>query len=95
LRIRSVLTVQWDLPDNSAKGIPLRLFEPDRRIVPDGHVRAFEAFGGVPIGMIGYDNLKPAVAKTWFAGLLRDGFSLTVDETNPSFASLGAGIRAS
>jgi hypothetical protein len=53
-------------------------------------VRAFEAFGGVPIGMIGYDNLKPAVAKTWFAGLLRDGFSLTVDETNLSFASLGA-----
>ena len=29
----------------------------------DGHVRAFEAFGGVPIGMIRYDNLKPAVIR--------------------------------
>jgi transposase len=28
----------------------------------DGHVRAFEAFGGVP-GMIRYDNLKPAVIR--------------------------------
>ena len=28
----------------------------------DGHVRAFEAFGGVP-GMIRYDNLKPAVVR--------------------------------
>ncbi len=29
----------------------------------DGHVRAFEALGGVPIGMIRYDNLKPAVIR--------------------------------
>jgi transposase len=29
----------------------------------DGHVRAFEAFGGVPIGMVRYDNLKPAVIR--------------------------------
>jgi transposase len=29
----------------------------------DGHVRAFEAFGGVPAGMIRYDNLKPAVIR--------------------------------
>ncbi len=29
----------------------------------DGHVRAFEAFGGVPVGMIRYDNLKPAVIR--------------------------------
>ena len=29
----------------------------------DGHVRAFEALGGVPVGMIRYDNLKPAVLK--------------------------------
>ena len=28
----------------------------------DGHVRAFEHFGGVP-GRIRYDNLKPAVAR--------------------------------
>lgn len=27
----------------------------------DGHVRAFAALGGVPVGMIRYDNLKPAV----------------------------------
>jgi transposase len=29
----------------------------------DGHVGAFEAFGGVPTGMIRYDNLKPAVIR--------------------------------
>jgi transposase len=29
----------------------------------DGHVRAFEVLGGVPTGMIRYDNLKPAVIK--------------------------------
>lgn len=29
----------------------------------DGHVRAFDRFGGVPKGHIRYDNLKPAVIK--------------------------------
>ena len=29
----------------------------------DGHVRAFEALGGVPTGMIRYDNLTPAVVR--------------------------------
>jgi transposase len=29
----------------------------------DGHVRAFEVLGGVPTGMIRYDNLKPAVIR--------------------------------
>lgn len=29
----------------------------------DGHVRAFERFGGVPTKMIRYDNLKPAVIR--------------------------------
>lgn len=29
----------------------------------DGHVRAFERLGGVPVGMIRYDNLKPAVIR--------------------------------
>ncbi len=29
----------------------------------DGHVRAFEALGGVPVAMIRYDNLKPAVIR--------------------------------
>ena len=27
----------------------------------DGHVKAFAALGGVPVGMVRYDNLKPAV----------------------------------
>jgi 2-haloacid dehalogenase len=36
----------------------------------------------------------PHLAKTWFAGLLRDGFALTVAGANPSFANLGAeGLR--
>jgi 2-haloacid dehalogenase len=30
------------------------------------------------------------LARTWFAGLLRDGFALTVAHENPSFARLGA-----
>ena len=29
----------------------------------DGHVRAFETFGGVPTGQVRYDNLKPAVLR--------------------------------
>jgi len=29
----------------------------------DGHVRAFEALGGVPVGMVRYDNLTPAVIR--------------------------------
>ena len=29
----------------------------------DGHVQAFEVFGGVPTGQIRYDNLKPAVLR--------------------------------
>lgn len=29
----------------------------------DGHVRAFDALGGVPVGMIRYDNLTPAVIR--------------------------------
>jgi 2-haloacid dehalogenase len=35
------------------------------------------------------------LARTWFAGLLRDGFALTVAQENPSFARLGAdGLRS-
>ena len=35
------------------------------------------------------------LAKVWFAGLLRDGFALTVAQENPSFARLGAeGLRS-
>ena len=43
-----------------------------------------------------FDDLgAPAhLASSWFAGLLRDGFALTVAGENPSFASLGAdGLR--
>ena len=29
----------------------------------DGHVQAFEMFGGVPTGKVRYDNLKPAVLR--------------------------------
>jgi transposase len=45
----------------------------------DGHVRAFEALGGVPVGMIRYDNLKPAVLA---CALGRDRFE------NPRFIAL-------
>ncbi len=34
-----------------------------QQVFLDGHVRAFEHFGGVPSGRIRYDNLKPAVAR--------------------------------
>jgi len=35
------------------------------------------------------------LAKAWFAGLLRDGFALTVAQENPSFVRLGAeGLRS-
>jgi 2-haloacid dehalogenase len=36
-----------------------------------------------------------SLARTWFAGLLRDGFALTVAQENPSFTRLGAdGLRS-
>ena len=45
----------------------------------DGHVRAFERLGGVPTGMIRYDNLKPAVIRV---ALGRERFE------NPRFIAL-------
>ncbi|MDN5804360.1 MAG: IS21 family transposase [Microlunatus sp.] len=45
----------------------------------DGHVKAFEALGGVPVGMIRYDNLKPAVLKCLLG---RERFE------NPKFVAL-------
>jgi transposase len=45
----------------------------------DGHVRAFEVLGGVPTGMIRYDNLKPAVIRV---ALGRERFE------NPRFIAL-------
>jgi transposase len=45
----------------------------------DGHVKAFEVLGGVPVGMIRYDNLKPAVLKCLLG---RERFE------NPKFVAL-------
>jgi hypothetical protein len=45
----------------------------------DGHVKAFEAFGGVPTRMIRYDNLKPAVLRCMLG---RERFE------NPKFVAL-------
>ena len=45
----------------------------------DGHVRAFDRLGGVPTGMIRYDNLKPAVIRV---ALGRERFE------NPRFIAL-------
>jgi transposase len=45
----------------------------------DGHVKAFAALGGVPTGMIRYDNLKPAVIRV-LLGRERD--------LNPRFVAL-------
>ena len=47
----------------------------------------------------GEAGLSPQLAATWFAGLLRDGFALTVTGENPDFAqmasdSLGGLLRA-
>lgn len=41
------------------------------------------------------NGLAPYVATTWFGGLLRDGFALTVTGANPEFATLAkASLRA-
>lgn len=45
----------------------------------DGHVKAFAALGGIPTGMIRYDNLKPAVLKVLLG---RERFE------NPKFVAL-------
>jgi transposase len=50
----------------------------------DGHVQAFEALGGVPTGMIRYDNLKPAVTRV---ALGRERFE------NPRFIALRSHYR--
>ncbi|MGH3444298.1 MAG: IS21 family transposase, partial [Nocardioidaceae bacterium] len=48
---------------HSGKAIHVAYANQTQESFLDGHVRAFEAFGGVPIGMIRYDNLKPAVIR--------------------------------
>jgi transposase len=48
---------------HSGKAVHLAYANQTQESFLDGHVRAFEALGGVPTGMIRYDNLKPAVIR--------------------------------
>lgn len=47
----------------SGKAIHVAYANQSQESFLDGHVRAFEALGGVPVGMIRYDNLTPAVVR--------------------------------
>lgn len=48
---------------HSGKAVHVAYANQSQESFLDGHVRAFEALGGVPTGMIRYDNLKPAVIR--------------------------------
>ncbi|WP_152231212.1 IS21 family transposase [Georgenia ruanii] len=48
---------------HSGKAIHIAYANQSQESFLDGHVRAFERLGGVPTGMIRYDNLKPAVLR--------------------------------
>lgn len=48
---------------HSGKAVHVAYANQSQESFLDGHVRAFEALGGVPVGMIRYDNLKPAVIR--------------------------------
>lgn len=48
---------------HSGKAVHIAYANQTQESFLDGHVRAFEALGGVPTGMIRYDNLKPAVIR--------------------------------
>lgn len=48
---------------HSGKAVHIAYANQSQESFLDGHVRAFEALGGVPVGMIRYDNLKPAVIR--------------------------------
>jgi transposase len=48
---------------HSGKAVHLAYANQAQESFLDGHVRAFELLGGVPTGMIRYDNLKPAVIR--------------------------------
>lgn len=56
---------------HSGKAVHIAYANQSQESFLDGHVRAFEALGGVPVGMIRYDNLKPAVIRV---ALGRDRF---------------------
>ncbi len=47
----------------SGKGFHRIYLNQAQQVFLDGHVRAFQHFGGVPLGRIRYDNLKPAVIR--------------------------------
>jgi transposase len=48
---------------HSGKAVHVAYANQSQESFLDGHVRAFAALGGVPVGMIRYDNLKPAVIR--------------------------------
>lgn len=48
---------------HSGKAVHFAYVNQSQESFLDGHVRAFEALGGVPVGMIRYDNLTPAVIR--------------------------------
>jgi transposase len=48
---------------HSGKAVHIAYANQSQESFLDGHARAFEALGGVPVGMIRYDNLKPAVIR--------------------------------
>ena len=48
---------------HSGRGFHLAFANQAQEAFLEGHVEAFEHFGGVPVGQVRYDNLKPAVIK--------------------------------
>ncbi len=48
---------------HSGKAVHVAYANQSQESFLDGHVRAFDALGGVPTGMIRYDNLTPAVIR--------------------------------
>ena len=48
---------------HSGKAVHIAYANQSQESFLDGHVRAFVALGGVPVGMIRYDNLTPAVIR--------------------------------
>ncbi|WP_439117352.1 Mu transposase domain-containing protein, partial [Nocardioides cremeus] len=48
---------------HSGKAVHIAYANQSQESFLDGHARAFEALGGVPTGMIRYDNLTPAVIR--------------------------------
>ena len=64
--LRGVLVIGWMFVmrlSASGKGFHRVYLSQAQEAFLDGHVRAFEHFGGVPDRMIRYDNLKPAVVQ--------------------------------